>query len=119
MKRIRIWISAILCCVMLGSGFSAYALDITARGGFVLNSNTGQEVYGYAADTPMVPASMTKVMAAYVIYEALSQGRITKDTMIPVEDALAAYSRDPGYSNVTLRAGVCQPYEPDCKRLAD
>ena len=105
MKRIRIWISAILCCVMLGSGFSAYALDITARGGFVLNSNTGQEVYGYAADTPMVPASMTKVMAAYVIYEALSQGRITKDTMIPVGDALAAYSRDPGYSNVTLRAG--------------
>lgn len=85
---------------------SAYAIGISARGGFVLNANTCEEVYSYQGDTPMVPASMTKVMAAYVIYDAMAQGRISKDTMIPVGSALAAYSRDPGYSNVYLSAGA-------------
>lgn len=85
---------------------SAYAIGISARGGFVLNANTCEEVYSYQGDTPMVPASMTKVMAAYVIYDAMAQGQISKDTMIPVGSALAAYSRDPGYSNVYLSAGA-------------
>lgn len=84
---------------------SAHALSISARGGFVLNADTGQEVYSAQGDTAMVPASMTKVMSAYVIYDAMAQGRISKDTMIPVGSALAAYSRDPGYSNVRLSAG--------------
>lgn len=103
MKKI---IPALLVCGMLMSSMSAFALGIASRGGFVLNANTGQEVYSQRGDTPMVPASMTKVMSAYVIYEAMAEGRITKDTQIPVSFALAAYSRNPGYSNVVLNAGA-------------
>lgn len=103
----KVWkklIPTLVLCLVFNT-CSAFALSISARGGFVLNGNTGQEIYSQQGDTPMVPASMTKVMSAYVIYEAISQGRISKDTMIPVGSALAAYSRDPGYSNVALSAG--------------
>ena len=85
---------------------SAYAISIASRGGFVMNANTCEELYGYNADTLMVPASMTKVMSLYVIYDAMAQGRVAKDTQIPVGSSLAAFSRDPGYSNVCLSAGA-------------
>ncbi len=103
MKKV---IPALLVCGILLSSMSGFALSIASRGGFVLNANTGQEIYSQRGDVPMAPASMTKVMSAYVIYEAMAQGRITKETLIPVSSALAAYSRNPGYSNVILSAGV-------------
>ncbi len=104
-KIVKKIIPALLVWGIFFSSMSAFALGIASKGGFVLNANTGQEVYSQRGDTPMVPASMTKVMSAYVVYEAIKEGRITKDTLIPVGSALAAYSRNPGYSNVVLTAG--------------
>lgn len=95
----------IIAFVLLGS-ISAYAVDISARGGFVMNSQTGEALYNYNADTPLVPASMTKVMSLYVIYSHIASGAVNANTQIPVNGALAAYSRDPGYSNVILNSGT-------------
>ncbi|MEG1442133.1 MAG: D-alanyl-D-alanine carboxypeptidase family protein [Oscillospiraceae bacterium] len=103
MKRI---LPLAIVIAMLLNFSSAFAISLSSRGGFVLNSNTNQEVYGHNADTPMVPASMTKVMSLYVIYDHLADGRITKDTMVPVGSALASYSRNPNYSNVPLNSGT-------------
>lgn len=92
--------AAMLCCSL-----SAYAVSISAKGGIVLDQSTGEALYEYNADTAVVPASMTKIVALYVIYSHIANGSVTKETMIPVGSALAAYSRDPGYSNVYLTAG--------------
>ena len=85
---------------------NGFALSISAKGGFVLNTANCSEVYSYNGDTPLVPASMTKVMAVYAIYDAMERGQISKDTQIPIGAALASYSRNPGYSNVVLSAGA-------------
>lgn len=106
MKFCRKLIPVVLVLGILLNMGCGYALSISARGGFVLNADTCQEVYSYQGDTPMVPASMTKVMSVYVIYDAMAKGQISKDTMIPVGSSLAAFSRDPGYSNVILSAGA-------------
>lgn len=88
-----------------------YAISISSKGGFVLNADTYEEVYSYNGDKALVPASMTKVMSAYVIYDAIEQGLVSKDTQIPISDSLARYSRDPGYSNVYLSSS--QTYSLD------
>ncbi len=106
LKKMKALVPILVTCGILLNSLSGFALSIAARGGFVLNSNTGQEVYSQSGDTPMVPASMTKVMAAYMIYQAMAEGKVSKDTMIPVGAALAAYSRNRGYSNVVLSAGA-------------
>lgn len=93
----------VAACIVWG-GSSAYALSISARGGFVMDADTGEEIYSQNGDTALVPASMTKVMAVYAIYDAMAQGRISKDTVITIGPALAEYSRNPGYSNVYLNA---------------
>lgn len=95
----------IVICMTAGS-FSAYAISISAKGAFVMDSETGEALFVHNADTPMVPASMTKLLSLYVIYSHIADGSLSKDTQIPVSSALAAYSRDPGYSNVYLTAGA-------------
>lgn len=106
MRWIKKIFPALLAFVILCSSSSALAISLSSKGGFVLNANTYEEVYSYNGDTPMVPASMTKVMSLYVIYDAMAKGAVTKDTQIPISPQLAAYSRDPGYSNVYLSSGA-------------
>lgn len=107
MRRIaKCFVPLVLVLTIVLSSFSAYALSISAKGAFVLDSDTGEALFVHNADTTLVPASMTKVLALYVIYSHLADGSITKDTQIPISRALANYSRDPGYSNVYLNAGA-------------
>ena len=106
MKSLKRILPLAVAVALILNATSAFALSISSRGGFVLNANTNEEVYGQNADTPMVPASMTKVMSLYVIYSHLADGSLTKETLIPVGSAIAAYSRNPNYSNVPLSSGA-------------
>ncbi|HIV85805.1 MAG TPA: D-alanyl-D-alanine carboxypeptidase [Candidatus Monoglobus merdigallinarum] len=113
-KKSRMFKAAVcmLACLTIAfSSLSGYAVSISARGAFVLDSGTGEALFVHNADTAIPPASMTKIVSLYVIYSHLADGSLTKDTQIPVGRALAAYSRDPGYSNVYLTAG--QTYSVD------
>lgn len=103
------WKRSLLCTILmfgilLSSG-SVFAMKIGSRGGFVLDCATYQEVYSQRGDTRMVPASMTKVMSAYIIYKALDDGRITKESLVTISPALASFSRQTGFSNVALVSG--------------
>jgi len=60
---------------------------------------------------------MTKLLALYVIYSHMASGELDKNTQIPVSNALAAYSRDPGYSNVYLTAGECYSLDEMLKAI--
>jgi D-alanyl-D-alanine carboxypeptidase len=59
----------------------------------VVDANTGRTLYSSAADQMRHPASLTKMMTAYMMFEALDSGRLSKSTQIPMS-AYAA-SRPP------------------------
>lgn len=105
-KKLRILISLMAALTIVFSSVSSYAISLSSRGAFVLDSDTGEALFVHNADTAIPPASMTKIMSLYVIYSHLADGSLSKDTQIPVSRALANYSRDPGYSNVYLNAGA-------------
>ena len=54
---------------------------ITADSAIVIDYDTGETLYEKDADTMRVPASMTKVMTAYLIFEELEAGRLTLWTL--------------------------------------
>ncbi len=105
-KKLRILVSLMAALTIVFSSVSSYAISLSSRGAFVLDSDTGEALFVHNADTAIPPASMTKIMSLYVIYSHLADGSLSKDTQIPVSRALANYSRDPGYSNVYLNAGA-------------
>lgn len=52
----------------------------------VVDAHDGRVLYRVNADDPRYPASLTKMMTVYMLFEALDQGRIQKSTAIPVSD---------------------------------
>lgn len=52
----------------------------------LMDFNTGEVLFSKDAERPMPPASMTKIMTAFMVFEALESGRITMDTEFNVSE---------------------------------
>ncbi len=50
----------------------------------VVDANTGREIWGVNENGVRHPASITKVMTLYLLFEQLEKGNMTMDTMIPI-----------------------------------
>lgn len=71
----------ILCTIaLIASSASAWAFDTIARSALVLDAHSGTVLYSKEADRPLPPASMSKLMTLYMLFEALDDGRVTMDT---------------------------------------
>lgn len=56
----------------------------------VINPETGAEIYSRNADERRDPASLTKLMTAYIVMSAIRDGRLNLDQQITVSPAAAA-----------------------------
>jgi D-alanyl-D-alanine carboxypeptidase len=68
---------------------------------FVMDARDGKVLHARNADTRLHPASLTKMMTLYVVFEAIENGEISLDT--PVKISQHAASEPP--SKLGLRAG--------------
>ena len=67
----------------------------------VIDGRDGRMLYGTNATAPRFPASLTKMMTLYMVFEALDQGRLSKTTEIPV----SAHAAGQPPSKIGIRAG--------------
>ncbi len=58
--------------------------------GIVIDAKTGKVLYSEDPDGIRFPASLTKMMTLYLVFEALESGRIALDTRVPVSAHAAA-----------------------------
>ena len=80
----------------------AFALETTARSALVIDYNTGTVLLSKNADTPMPPASMSKLMTMNTIFEALEGGRLTMEDTFRV----SAKASQKGGSKMFVREGA-------------
>jgi D-alanyl-D-alanine carboxypeptidase (penicillin-binding protein 5/6) len=67
----------------------------------VLDEKTGTVLLAKDADTPLPPASMSKLMTLYIAFEAVRDGRLRLDEELPV----SAHANSFGGSTLFLRQG--------------
>ena len=67
----------------------------------VVDANTGRTLYAVNEDAPRHPASITKVMTLYLLFEELQKGRIALDSPLQVSAHAAAQAP----TKLGLRAG--------------
>ena len=73
----------------------------SATAAIVVDGATGRVLYGMNEDAPRHPASVTKVMTLYLLFEQLEKGRFTLDSEIPISAHAAAQAP----SKLGLRPG--------------
>ncbi|MDR5654620.1 D-alanyl-D-alanine carboxypeptidase family protein [Ruixingdingia sedimenti] len=87
MTRIRLVLALILSLVV---ALPAVAFDTRARAAWVYDLGTRTVLLEKNADQPLPPASMSKLMTLYMLFEALRDGRVTMDTTFAVSSRAKA-----------------------------
>lgn len=62
------------------------SLDVSATAGIVLDSDTGQVLWAREAQTRMPTSSMSKVMTAMVVFDAIREGKLKLTDMLLVSE---------------------------------
>ena len=90
-------VAVVLACLVSLVAFSfagsqgAVAQDGDIRyAGIVVDANSGEVLFERYADNPRFPASITKVMTLYLVFEALAEGRISADDYITISPRAAS-----------------------------
>ncbi len=65
------------------------AQGIQARSAILMDLGSGRILYEQNADEPIPPASLTKVMSMYVIFDAVKKGRVTLSDQVTVSQTAA------------------------------
>jgi serine-type D-Ala-D-Ala carboxypeptidase (penicillin-binding protein 5/6) len=60
--------------------------DLGARAWLLLDHQSGQSLVSKEPETRVEPASLTKLMTAYLVFSALEKGQITQDQVAPVSE---------------------------------
>jgi len=67
----------------------------------VIDGSTGRTLYSVNAEAQRYPASLTKMMTLYMLFEAMDSGRVTPDTQI----VMSAHAASQPPSKMRVRAG--------------
>lgn len=60
--------------------------EVAARAFILQDLSTGQTLAAREADTPIEPASLTKLMTAYLVFQALENGKLQLNQDVPVSE---------------------------------
>ena len=81
----RLGAAAVLIGALQVAG-PATAIETPAKQVYIVDMNTGTVLMEKEADIPMPPASMSKLMTVYMVFERLKEGRISLDDKFLVSE---------------------------------
>lgn len=85
----RVGVTALVAGLMIFSAERG-ALANPKYAGIVIDAKTGEVLYNEDGDAQRYPASLTKMMTLYLVFEALDQGRITMNSKVTFSANAAA-----------------------------
>lgn len=80
---------------------------------YVLDATTGEVLHAQHADARRYPASLTKMMTLYLLFEALENGGVKMNTRMPV----SAYAASQPQTNISLSTADKVPVETAIRAL--
>lgn len=81
----RAWLAAAMLAVL-----AAWSRPAAAEALLLVEADTGKVLHAENATYPWYPASVTKLMTAYVVLKAVKEGRVSLDTLVTVSPIAAS-----------------------------
>ncbi|MBS0471682.1 MAG: SPOR domain-containing protein [Proteobacteria bacterium] len=91
----------------------AGATDPAKDAALIVDGETGRVLYARNANLQRHPASLTKMMTLYLLFEALKKGEVNMQTMLPISQHAASQPA----TNLHLTAGEMVPVETAIKAI--
>ena len=80
----HLFLSLLLCLATFSLGAQQQSIPIAAKAYTVVDFQTGQSLISQNAHERIEPASLTKLMTAYIVFSALKQNRLSLNQVVPV-----------------------------------
>ena len=101
-------------CFLFWGVSNCEASYICSKSAVLINAADGRVLYEQSADAPIPPASVTKVLTLYLLFDAIKQGQVHPWDLVRVSPKAA----NTGGSRMGLRAGREVPLEELIKGIA-
>lgn len=104
LKRSALLLTCFLLFFSLGTsvqGLAEYADTPQAKSALLMEASSGKILYEYNADEAASPASVTKIMTALLVFEAIESGKINLSDVVTVSE----HAANMGGSQVYLEPG--------------
>ena len=92
-------------CMIIAPAF-AHSFDTDARAAYIFDQTTGTVLLDKNAQEPLPPASMSKLMTIYMAFEAVADGRLAIDELLPVSSHAASYGGSSMFLDTTDNVSV-------------
>lgn len=83
---LRRFLLAVLASLLAPAAFAQGAFDTEASHAVILDQETGEILFSKNGSEPMAPSSMSKLMTALMVFEALDRGELALDDTLPVSE---------------------------------
>ncbi|MGA2401566.1 MAG: serine hydrolase [Syntrophobacteraceae bacterium] len=118
MRRKRRFVCVLLllsfCLVVPQISHAAVNQHVNARSAILLDMGSGSVLFEQNADYQIAPASITKILTLYLVFEAIKQGQVRLSDKVEVSRRAAST----GGSRMGLKAGTPVPLEEIIKGMA-
>ncbi len=86
LARAALIVGAALLLAPAHAASPALAYETPARAAILVDATTNQILFAKNPDEPLPPASMSKLMTAYMVFERLREGSLSLDDTLPVSE---------------------------------
>lgn len=111
-RKINKFIPFLLFTLLLSSivtnplTIEAATFEVNAESAIIVDADTGKILYAKNPNIALPPASMTKMMTEYLVWEAIESGQISWETTTQISDYPYQLSANPAFSGIGLRQNV-------------
>ena len=86
MMRVVAWAWALWWSLAWGTAAAQVTFDTAAKAAILMDFRSGQVLFAKNPDQPLPPASMSKLMTAYLVFERLKEGSLRLEDELPVSE---------------------------------
>ena len=106
LRKFLVIIALVIATIISLPKISNAAIDTVAETAIIVDVNTGKILYAKSENEPLPPASMTKMMTEYIVFDQIDKNELSWDKKTEISDYVFDISANNNFSGIGLRKNI-------------